>query len=315
MNPCQQDTGLNSIVIELQDADEIEAFYLETTGMKPGYIPLSSGASGLKTRITDLEGITLIWTQGKNRIRWLDQMVGDGLHLAFAIESEGEITNRGRPIDADEGQVWMPGREMDLIINGPYLSLDIGVDASLVEQLGWNVGGKAVQKVPQSHLDRLITTCRWVSQAPSGWSTAMLREHVLESLEPALSPWQVAHRSTGLEKAFKTGPYRIVRKGDAFMRDHDPGAAFYVDFLASSLSVSRRSVFHAYRKLLGMGPKHYFEIQRLQELRSRLKNAENHSVTVTSLASDLGFNDMGRLAARYRRFYGENPGETLRSCQ
>ena len=41
--------SLNSITIDLKDADEIEAFYLETTGMKPGYIPLSAGTSGLKT--------------------------------------------------------------------------------------------------------------------------------------------------------------------------------------------------------------------------------------------------------------------------
>lgn len=99
------------------------------------------------------------------------------------------------------------------------------------------------------------------------------------------------------------------------MRDHEPGAPFYVDFLASSLGVSRRSIFHAYRKLLGMGPKHYFEIQRLQVLRIRLKNASNSSATVTSIAADLGFNDMGRLAARYRRFYGENPSDTLRNYQ
>jgi len=34
--------------------------------------------------------------------------------------------------------------------------------------------------------------------------------------------------------------------------------------------------------------------------------------SVAQIASQLGFVDMGRLAARYRKQYGENPSETLR---
>lgn len=303
---------MKTTFIVLCDADEIEAFYLETTGMKPGYIPLSSGASGLKTRVIDLQGVALIWTQGGNRIRWLDEMVGEGLHLAVALRCEGDITSRGRSIDRDEAQVWMPGQEMDLIVNGPYLSLDIAVDADLVEELGWKVGGDAVQKVPQPHLDRLITTCRWVSRANSECGVAVLRDHVLENLEPAIVPWLAPEKTTGVEQVLKSGPDRILSQGDAFMRHHGYDTSFCVDALASSLGVSRRSVFHAYRKLLGLGPKQYFEIQRLQKLRGSLKSEDSPNVTVTSIAADLGFCDMGRLAARYRRQFGEYPSETLR---
>lgn len=303
---------LNTTFIDLRDADEIEAFYLETTGMKPGYIPLSSGASGLETRVLELQGVTLIWTRGENRIRWLDEMVGEGLHLAVALYCEGDITNRGRSIDRNAAQVWMPGQEMDLIVNGPYLSLDIAVDADLVEELGWKVGGEAVQTVPQPHLTRLIDTCRWVARASSDLGEAVLRDHVLESLEPAIEPWLAPRETSGVEQALLSGPYRILRHGDAFMRSHDFDTSFSVDSLASSLGVSRRSVFHAYRKLLGVGPKQYFEIRRLQKLRELLKSTVSPDVTVTSLATDLGFSDMGRLAARYRMQFGENPSDTLR---
>jgi len=59
-------------------------------------------------------------------------------------------------------------------------------------------------------------------------------------------------------------------------------------------------------------PRKHFELPRLQLLRERLLSGSYEDASVAQIASQLGFVDMGRLAARYRKQYGENPSETLR---
>ena len=88
-----------------------------------------------------------------------------------------------------------------------------------------------------------------------------------------------------------------------------------IEFLSKSLGVSRRTVFRAYRKVLGVSPYRYFELKRLREFRSRLRQTSISETTVTTIATELGFADLGRLATRYRNQFGEYPSETLRRTE
>ena len=78
------------------------------------------------------------------------------------------------------------------------------------------------------------------------------------------------------------------------------------------MGVSRRVIFDAYRKLLGIGPRRYFELKRLYQLRCHLKDSYETDTTVANLATDLGFGDLGRLASLYRIQFGENPSQSLK---
>ena len=71
------------------------------------------------------------------------------------------------------------------------------------------------------------------------------------------------------------------------------------------------TVFHAYRTALGLGPRRYFELKRLNALRARLRTADPAIASVTALANELGFGDVGRMAGRYRALFGEAPSHTL----
>ena len=55
--------------IQLKDPDEIEAFYLETTGMKPDYLQLSAGPAGMEMKVIELGGVTLVWATVRGRTR------------------------------------------------------------------------------------------------------------------------------------------------------------------------------------------------------------------------------------------------------
>ena len=309
--------------IKLRDADEIECFFLEATGMKPGYFQLSRGQADLEIRSVELAGVTLMWARTPARVRWCDQMTGDSLHIGFAVESSGPITTQGRAIDADEAQVWMPGREMDLIMAGPYLSLDVGVEARLVEELGWQIDGEPIKKVPGDQLTRFIRTCECASRAAEdsqrrgenlsmGFSPEPWRDQILDQLEPILQPWLGESQNRVPQPFSGTRYYRLLKQADEFFDGLAYGERFEVEQLVQSMGVSRRVIFDAYRKLLGIGPRRYFELKRLYQLRYHLKGSSKTGATVANLATELGFGDLGRLAALYRIHFGENPSQTLK---
>ena len=293
----------------LRDRDEIESLFLETTGMKPGYLQLSAGAVGLGVSVVDLDGVSLIWTRGQGRARWRDQMTGDALHFGIAVQSAGPITSWGRRVDAHEVQVWMPGEETDLVLAGPNLTLDIGVDSALVEQLGWSLSGDSLRTARSRDLRRLVRVC---SRATAATGTGMeWRERVLDAIEPVIRRWLDA--ASG-EPAPPPRHYGLVCRADAVLEALGDPSSLEVDRLCRSLGVPRRTLFHAYRQVLGVGPRRYFELQRLEALRSRLKRAHADEATVTAIAAELGFSDLGRMAARYRERFGENPSQTLRAA-
>ncbi len=310
---------MNTYPITLRDADEIERFFLEATGMKPGYLQLSRGLADLRIRVVELAGVTLVWTRARGRARWRDQMTGEGLHVGFPIESSGPITVRGREIDSSDAQVWMPDKEMDLILNGPNLTLDIGVEQSLVKEMGWTFAGDPLRKVSEKPLNKLIQNCSRASDivrsmqiSPEQTAEAkieILRDGILKDLVPVLAPWQSSTKGDDLSA---TRNYQLVRTADEFFHTVGIQESFEVDMLADWLRVPKRTVFHAFNKLLGVGPRRYLEIKRLHTLRARLRKSSYTSDTVSSLATELGFTDMGRLATIYQHHFGEKPSETLR---
>ncbi len=310
---------MNTYPITLRDADEIEQFFLDTTGMKPGYMQLSRGLADLRIRVVELAGVTLVWTRARGRARWRDQMTGEGLHIGFALESSGPITVRGQDINSNDAQVWMPDKEMDLILDGPNLTLDIGVEQSLVEEMGWTFSGDPLNQVPEKPLNKLIQNCTRASDTVRGMQAnpelqseteiEIFRDAILRDLDQVLTPWQSEIKTENLSA---TTHYQLVRKADEFFNHIGIPENFEVDLLAEWLKVPKRTVFHSFNKFLGVGPRRYLEIKRLHTLRARLRKSSYARETVSSIATELGFTDMGRLAMIYQRHFGEKPSETLR---
>ena len=152
----------------------------------------------------------------------------------------------------------------------------------------------------------------------SGDSTSLfdqtaLRHLVLEDLEKALLPWFLEDEKRTNEIWIDSGGYRLMKSMDNYLDTLSPCTDLVVDDMARELGVSRRTVFNISRKLLGMGPKAYLDLRRLHELRARLRQQKGGKNSVTGIASELGFSDLGRMAGRYREHFGELPSETLKN--
>ena len=62
---------------------------------------------------------------------------------------------------------------------------------------------------------------------------------------------------------------------------------------------------------MGMSPHRYLWLRRMHLVRTALLRADRRSATVTSIALDYGFGELGRFAVMYRQLFGESPSATL----
>ena len=82
--------------------------------------------------------------------------------------------------------------------------------------------------------------------------------------------------------------------------------------LCRLVGLSERGLRNAFYDVYGMSPKRWMLAQRLQRVRFALEHAGGASNTVTSIATNHGFYELGRFAAAYKAAFGEAPSETLR---
>jgi AraC family ethanolamine operon transcriptional activator len=61
-----------------------------------------------------------------------------------------------------------------------------------------------------------------------------------------------------------------------------------------------------------MSPKRWALAERMAGVRRALTSVDRRTGTVTGIASDYGFHELGRFAAAYKNAFGEAPSQTLR---
>ncbi|MFO1098686.1 MAG: helix-turn-helix domain-containing protein [Xanthobacteraceae bacterium] len=97
--------------------------------------------------------------------------------------------------------------------------------------------------------------------------------------------------------------------------DANLASAIAVEDVATAIGVSPRALQTAFRRVRGCSPSNAIFRRRLERARAALI-AASPSDTVTKIATDLGFFELGRFSVRYREEFGEKPSETLaRSLQ
>jgi transcriptional regulator GlxA family with amidase domain len=105
---------------------------------------------------------------------------------------------------------------------------------------------------------------------------------------------------------------QIVKRLDAFLREHldEP---IQMAQLCDATGVSERSLRNACHTVCGTSPKRYLTRRRLEAVRLALAEARPGQDTVTRIATDFGFFELGRFAGIYTSVFGERPSDTLRS--
>jgi len=82
--------------------------------------------------------------------------------------------------------------------------------------------------------------------------------------------------------------------------------------ICAATGVSERTLRNCCQEHLGMAPIRYLWLRRMHLARRALVKGDPAAATVTGIAMDYGFWELGRFATEYRALFGEPPSATLR---
>jgi transcriptional regulator GlxA family with amidase domain len=103
----------------------------------------------------------------------------------------------------------------------------------------------------------------------------------------------------------------IITRFLEFLTAH-PNRPLYLTEICAAIGVAERTLRAACEEHLGMGPIRYLTLRRMHQARCALLRAEASNTTVTRIAMDHGFCELGRFSVAYCSLFRESPSETLR---
>ena len=115
------------------------------------------------------------------------------------------------------------------------------------------------------------------------------------------------------ENAFSSlnlDPLRVVRRAEELFEDRWTDPPSIAD-LCKVANVGATTLHLCFNEVYGVPPISYLHAKRITQARSVFLKEETAPPSVKDVALSLGFTHSGRFAERYRRFFGENPSETL----
>ena len=103
----------------------------------------------------------------------------------------------------------------------------------------------------------------------------------------------------------------IVARFEEFL-EANPNTPLYLAEVCAAVGAAERTLRAACEQHLGIGPIRYLTLRRIHLVRRALLRATSSTATVTQIATDHGFWELGRFAAAYRTLFGETPSVTLK---
>ena len=104
----------------------------------------------------------------------------------------------------------------------------------------------------------------------------------------------------------------ITVNGKQHQVEANPDTPLYLTEICAAVGAAERTIRAACEYHLGMGPIRYLALRRMHLVRRALLRADSSTATVTKIATDHGFWELGRFAVAYRALFGEPPSATLR---
>jgi AraC-like DNA-binding protein len=248
--------------------------------------------------------------------------LSDVFRVIFHLNGRIDHSINGRSACSQAAQVVVhaPAQELKLDV-APFSLLLLNLDGELVRsalerRLGkvpsfesWATELSAASPIVQT----LQSLCFWTAgeldrlQSPIRTSAAVAAN--LERSLLSLFIESLAERLHRGEEPPSDLNVSQVRQAEEWI-DDNLASAISVEDIAAAIGVNPRALQTAFRRVRGYSPTNAVFRRRLERSRAALV-AAGPDDTVTKIATELGFFELGRFAVRYRQEFGEKPSETL----
>lgn len=182
--------------------------------------------------------------------------------------------------------------------------LDHGVPLDDDRMFAGPEAGMASLVALMADMSRLARETPWVIAEPQ--PARALSGKILDVLVGCLTQGIVRRDRAAL------GRHRQIIMRFRQAMDDRPEDMLSLHDICAEVGVAQRTLGLACQELLGQGPMQYARDRRLDHVRDRLLAGDPVTTSVTAVAMQLGFWELGRFAIAYRQRFGERPSDTLR---
>jgi AraC-like DNA-binding protein len=161
-------------------------------------------------------------------------------------------------------------------------------------------------------MSRLLKLHEMVGQVATTIPEVLEVPEAARSLEQQLIHILVKCLTESVSVQMTSGGHRhdkIIAKFKEYL-EANPNVPLYLAEICAAIGAAERTLRIACEEHLGMGPIRYLALRRMNLVRRALLRADS-STTVTRIATDHGFWELGRFAVSYRALFGETPLVTL----
>jgi AraC-like DNA-binding protein len=142
----------------------------------------------------------------------------------------------------------------------------------------------------------------------------LAKPEVAQAMETALVEAMVfciADRHSGDVRNVQRYRVKVMRRLEEVLTS-TPDKPLYMPQLCTKVGASYTALRDCCQDYLGISPKRYLWLRRMHLVRRALRSADAEKTTVTAIATDYGFWELGRFAVAYRSLFGEAPSAALR---
>jgi AraC-like DNA-binding protein len=163
-------------------------------------------------------------------------------------------------------------------------------------------------------MSRLLKIHGMVDQLAKTMPDILSLPEVARALEQELLLVMIRCLTGGEPTSMTTGGRRhdmIIVRFEEFLESH-PDQPLYLAEICAAIGVAERTLRVACEEHLGMGPIRFLSLRRMHLVHRALLQADPSTTTVTRVATDHGFWELGRFSVAYRGLFGESPSDSLR---
>ena len=195
----------------------------------------------------------------------------------------------------------------------PTEELGTAVEATTGCELMENSEARIFHPHPQL-MSRLLKLHRAVGQLAQDSPELLQLPEVLRALENEFVHVMVRCLAEAVDEKTRTRGRRhdaIIRRFEEFL-EANLDRPLYLTEICAAIGVAERTLRASCEEHLGMGPIRFLTLRRMHLVHRALLSAVPSTTTVTRIATDHGFWELGRFAVAYRAAFGEPPSETLK---
>ncbi|HME26051.1 MAG TPA: helix-turn-helix transcriptional regulator [Acetobacteraceae bacterium] len=193
-------------------------------------------------------------------------------------------------------------------------SIDLGIAA---QSLGGSDLLQAyrsrIRRPPAPLMARLQTLHKAVGDLATSAPDVLARPEVVKALEESVLRATVACLAGDPSSEWTGSGHHdttIMRRLEQVLEANEQ-RPLYLTELCAKVGVSARVLRAQCQQHLGMSPHRYLWLRRMHLARRALTMADPVHATVTNIANDYGFGELGRFAVTYRALFGELPSAAL----